>query len=65
MSTFFGTKLVESMVPDHAIIHKLVLTQDQAAVLLREGVVPCSQRAHQTLLDLKVAGLDVRLSLYF
>jgi len=49
MSTFFSTKLVESMVPENAIMHKQSLTQDQAMVFIKEGVVPCSEQAHQIL----------------
>jgi len=49
MSTFFNTKLVESMIPENAIMHKQLLTQDQAMVFIKESVTPCSEQAHQIL----------------
>ena len=48
MSTFFGLNLV-SVVPDNAVMHKQTLTADQAAVLIREGIIPCSAQDYQVL----------------
>jgi hypothetical protein len=61
MSTFFDTKLTESMIPEHAVIHKQTLTQDHAAALFRDGVIPCSEQAYQVLMSLKAAGLGVNI----
>jgi len=48
MSTFFGLNLV-SVVPDNAVMHKQTLTADQAAVLIREGIIPYSAQDYQVL----------------
>jgi len=56
---FFDLTLVESMVPDNAIMHKQVLTRDHAAALFKDGVIPYSEQAYQALMSLKAAGLDV------
>jgi hypothetical protein len=60
MSTFFGTKLAESMIPDNAIMCKQSLTQEQATVIIREGVVPCSTQAYQALEKI-TASLDATI----
>jgi hypothetical protein len=59
--TFFDLALVESMIPNEAILHKLVLTRDHAAALFRDGVIPCSEQAYQALVSLKAAGLEVNI----
>jgi len=60
MTVFFGFTLVESMVPDDAIMHKQVLTQDQAIEVLKEGVRPCLSHSQKGLGDLASRlGIDI------
>ena len=41
MTVFFGFTLIDSLIPEGVIMYKQIVTQEQAAELLKEGVKPC------------------------
>jgi hypothetical protein len=52
MTIFFGFTLVESMIPEGAIVYKQVITQEQAIQLIKEGVKPCLNQSQQALANI-------------
>jgi hypothetical protein len=52
MTIFFSFTLVDSVVPENAIIYKQIVTQDQAIQLIKEGVKPCLEQSWQALMNI-------------
>jgi len=52
MTVFFGFTLVDSLIPEGVIMYKQIVTQEQAAELLKEGVKPCLEQSRQALMNI-------------
>jgi len=52
MTIFFGFTLIESMIPEGAIMYKQVITQEQGIELIKQGVRPCLNQSQQALVNI-------------
>jgi len=52
MTVFFGFTLIDSLIPEGVIMYKQIVTQEQAAELLKEGVKPCLEQSRQALMNI-------------
>jgi hypothetical protein len=60
MTIFFGFTLAESMIPEGAIMYKQVITQEQGAELIKQGVKPCLNQSQQALVNIaERLGVDI------
>jgi len=61
MTVFFGFSLVESMIPEGAIMYKQVIAQEQGVELIKQGVRPCLDQSQQALANIaERLGVNIR-----